>query len=93
MAKGTNSGKLQLGFSPMSKRIILAKMVDIGNGLRRRVGNEERDVSNEATQLAWQLVMAEGGEVSWETENGSVMVLSASLTPAPDKTESVDHEH
>ena len=47
-------------------------------GGRLRVGNDRgRDVTNEAAQLVWQLVMAEGGEISWELDDGSRMVLKA----------------
>ncbi|MCQ4169706.1 DUF7446 family protein [Hafnia paralvei] len=73
----TNSAKLQLGFSPLSKTIVLAKMRDV-DGMRIRVGNDRgRDVTNEAAQLVWQLVMAEGGEIGWGMEDGSRMVLKA----------------
>lgn len=74
----TNSAKLQLGFSPLSKTIVLAKMRDLEGGGRLRVGNDRgRDVTNEAAQLVWQLVMAEGGEIGWGMNNGSRMVLRA----------------
>ncbi len=36
-----------------------------------------RDVTNEAAQLVWRLVMAEGGEIAWELDDGSRMVLKA----------------
>ncbi|QHJ81905.1 MAG: hypothetical protein [Caudoviricetes sp.] len=73
-----NSAKLQLGFSPLSKTIVLAKMRDLEGGGRLRVGNDRgRDVTNEAAQLVWQLVMAEGGEIGWGMEDGSRMVLKA----------------
>ena len=72
-----NSAKLQLGFSPFSKTIVLAKMRAV-DGMRIRVGNDRgRDVTNEAAQLVWQLVMAEGGEIGWGMEDGSRMVLRA----------------
>ncbi|EIF4745450.1 hypothetical protein AB4D54_004984, partial [Salmonella enterica subsp. enterica serovar Lubbock] len=52
----SNTAKLQLGFSPLSKTIMLAKMCDVEGG-RLRVGNDRgRDVTNEAAQLVWQLV-------------------------------------
>jgi len=74
----SNAPKLQLGFSPLTKTIQLAKMKDIGPGQRQRVGNDRgRDVTDEAAQLVWQLVMAEGGEVAWQLEDGSRMVLKA----------------
>ncbi|WP_193065900.1 DUF7446 family protein [Hafnia alvei] len=73
----TNSAKLQLGFSPLSKTIVLAKMRDV-DGMRIRVGDDRgRDVTNEAAQLVWQLVMAEGGEIGWGMNDGSSMVLKA----------------
>lgn len=73
----TNSAKLQLGFSPFSKTIVLAKMRDV-DGMRIRVGNDRgRDVTNEAAQLVWQLVMSEGGEIGWGMGDGSRMVLRA----------------
>ncbi|WP_420704156.1 DUF7446 family protein, partial [Escherichia coli] len=50
----SNSARLQLGFSPLSKTIVLAKMRDLGDGTKRRVGNDRgRDVTNEAAQLVW----------------------------------------
>lgn len=74
----SNTAKLQLGFSPLSKTITLAKMRDLEGGGRLRVGNDRgRDVTNEAAQLVWQLVMAEGGEVGWELDDGSRMILKA----------------
>lgn len=74
----SNTAKLQLGFSPLSKTITLAKMRDLDGGGRLRVGNDRgRDVTNEAAQLVWQLVMAEGGEIAWDMDDGSRMVLSA----------------
>lgn len=73
----SNAAKLQLGFSPLSKTIMLAKMRDIEGG-RLRVGNDPgRDVTNEAAQLVWQLVIAEGGEIVWQLDDGSKMVLKA----------------
>ncbi|EFZ0033171.1 hypothetical protein B4X38_000110 [Shigella dysenteriae] len=67
----SNSARLQLGFSPLSKTIMLAKMRDVEGG-RMRVGNDPgRDVTNEAAQLVWRLVMAEGGEIVWELDDGS----------------------
>ncbi|HAZ7704600.1 TPA: hypothetical protein ACKFVZ_002921 [Citrobacter koseri] len=72
-----NTAKLQLGFSLLSKTITLAKMRDVEGG-RLRVGNDRgRDVTNEAAQMVWQLVMAEGGEIGWELDDGSRMVLKA----------------
>ncbi|MEB6390639.1 hypothetical protein ACM26Q_23035 [Kluyvera ascorbata] len=74
----SNTAKLQLGFSPLSKTITLAKMRDLDGGGRLRVGNDRgRDVTNEAAQLVWQLVMAEGGEIGWELDDGSRMILRA----------------
>lgn len=73
----SNTAKLQLGFSPLSKSIMLAKMRDVEGG-RLRVGNDRgRDVTNEAAQMVWQLVMAEGGEIGWELDDGSRMILKA----------------
>lgn len=74
----SNTAKLQLGFSPLTKTIQLAKMRDLDGGGRLRVGNDRgRDVTNEAAQLVWQLVMAEGGEIGWELDDGSLMMLKA----------------
>lgn len=74
----SNTTKIQLGFSPLSKTITLAKMRDLDGGGRLRVGNDRgRDVTNEAAQLVWQLVMAEGGEIGWELDDGSRMILKA----------------
>ncbi|EFS6990149.1 hypothetical protein ND152_002190 [Salmonella enterica] len=73
----SNTAKLQLGFSLLSKTIMLAKMRDVEGG-RLRVGNDRgRDVTNEAAQMVWQLVMAEGGEIVWDMDDGSCMVLKA----------------
>ncbi|EAM4787446.1 hypothetical protein WAF85_004967 [Salmonella enterica] len=73
----SNSAKLQLGFSPLTNTIYLAKMRDVDGG-RLRVGNDRgRDVTNEAAQLVWQLVMAEGGTIRWVLDDGSRMVLWA----------------
>ncbi|EFQ4700758.1 hypothetical protein RYS46_002463 [Salmonella enterica] len=73
----SNSAKLQLGFSPLTNTIHLAKMRDVDGG-RLRVGNDRgRDVTNEAAQLVWQLVMAEGGTIRWVLDDGSRMVLWA----------------
>lgn len=73
-------GKLQLGFSPLTKTIQLARMKDLGNGVKVREGNAPpRDVTNEAAQLVWQLVIAEGGTIQWQKENGEIMELSAKL--------------
>ncbi|MCX7132314.1 hypothetical protein [Aeromonas sp.] len=72
-----SAARMQLGFSPLSKTIQLAKMRDVDSG-RLRVGNEPaRDVTNEAAQLVWQLVMAEGGEIAWTMDDGTKMVLKA----------------
>lgn len=73
-------GKLKLGFSPLTKTIQLARMRDLGNGVKVREGNTPpRDVTNEAAQLVWQLVIAEGGTIQWQKENGEIMELSAKL--------------
>ncbi|EOU0920207.1 hypothetical protein ACNEWI_000443 [Escherichia coli] len=74
----SNAARLQLGFSPFSKTIVLAKMRNLDDGTSLRVGNDPgRDVTNEAAQLVWYLVMAEGGEIMWEMDDGSRMVLKA----------------
>ncbi|ASV45092.1 hypothetical protein SopranoGao_69 [Klebsiella phage SopranoGao] len=81
----SNEARLQLGFSPLSKTIMLAKMKDIEGG-RLRVGNDPgRDVTNEAAQLVWQLVMAEGGQIGWQLDDGSKMVLKAEKVAPGDK--------
>lgn len=81
----SNAARLQLGFSPLSKTIMLAKMKDIEGG-RLRVGNDPgRDVTNEAAQLVWQLVMAEGGQIGWQLDDGSKMVLKAEKVAPGDK--------
>lgn len=75
--------RLEIGYSPLTKRIMLAKMKNLGNGNMLRVGNNEgRDVTNTAAQCAWQLVMAEGGEISWNLENGDVISLKATKVEA-----------
>ncbi|EFO0999355.1 hypothetical protein SMW60_004183 [Escherichia albertii] len=82
----SNSARLQLGFSPLSKTIVLAKMRDSGDGTKHRVGNDRgRDVTNEAAQLVWHLVMAEGGEIAWELDDGSRMVLRGEKQKAIDE--------
>lgn len=54
------------------------KMRTLDDGTSLRVGNDPgRDVTNEAAQLVWHLVMAEGGEIMWEMDDGSRMVLKA----------------
>lgn len=79
--------RMQLGFSPLSKTIQLAKMRDIDGG-RLRVGNEPaRDITNEAAQLVWQLVMAEGGEIACSLDDGSRMVLKAEKVVGIDTAE------
>lgn len=73
--------RLQLGYSPFSKTISLAKMKDLGEGRRLRVGNDRgRDVTNDAAQMVWQLVMDEGGQISWDLDDGSKMILIAEKT-------------
>ncbi|WP_370621612.1 hypothetical protein NMD10_11095 [Citrobacter portucalensis] len=75
------TAKLQLGYSPFSKTISLAKMKDLDNGCRLRVGNDRgRDVTNEAAQMVWQLVIDEGGEIEWALDDGSRMILRAEKT-------------
>ncbi|EMM6385954.1 hypothetical protein RX481_002338 [Morganella morganii] len=76
----TSKVSLQLGYSPLTKTIQLAKMKDMSNGVRVRVGNAKpRDVTNEAAQMVWQLVIDEGGVIQWEREDGNIMRLSAEL--------------
>lgn len=78
-----NPVKLQLGYSPLTKTIQLAKMRDTGPGQRLRVGNEPgRDVTNEAAQLVWQLVIDEGGEIGWGLDDGTRMILKAEKVSA-----------
>lgn len=72
--------RLQLGYSPLSKQISLAKMKDLGDGRRLRVGNDRgRDVTDEAAQMVWQLVMDEGGQIGWGLDDGSRMILRAKI--------------
>ena len=48
--------------------------------MRIRVGNKPPiDVTEEAAQIVWQLVMSEGGEILWEREDGMIMALTAEL--------------
>jgi hypothetical protein len=83
-----NTARLQLGYSPLTKTIQLAKMRDLGPGRRQRVGNDRgRDVTNEAAQMVWQLVIDEGGEIGWDIAGGGRMVLKAKKIVA-----GVDHE-
>lgn len=82
------SPRLELGFSPLTKTIQLAKMKRMDNGHLHRVGNDRgRDVTNEAAQLVYQLVMAEGGEIHWDLEDGTRMVLRAEKTTTPKEGE------
>lgn len=74
-----NTAKMRLGFSPLTKKIHLAKMKETTTGILRRVGSEQRDVTNEAAQIVWQLVIAEGGVISWSLEDGNTMELTARL--------------
>lgn len=79
-----NTTKLQLGYSPLTKTIQLAKMRDTGPGQRLRVGNDPgRDVTNEAAQLVWQLVIDEGGEIGWDLDDGTRMILKAEKVVPP----------
>ncbi|MGE2433565.1 DUF7446 family protein [Morganella morganii] len=81
----TNKVSLQLGYSPLTKTIKLAKMKDMPNGVRMRVGNTSpRDVTNEAAQMVWQLVIDEGGVIQWKREDGNIMRLSAELINGDD---------
>lgn len=81
-----NSPRLMLGFSPLSKTIQLAKMKELEGGYRLRVGNDRgRDVTNEAAQLVWQLVMSEGGEIGWSLDDGTKMVLKAEKVSATEQ--------
>lgn len=87
-----NSTKLQLGFSPLTKTIYLAKMRDVDGG-RLRVGNDRgRDVTNEAAQMVWQLVMAEDGEIAWDMDDGSRMVLRAEKQECSTGSPGVENE-
>lgn len=82
--------RIQLGFSPLSKTIQLAKMRDV-DGCRLRVGNDPgRDVTNEAAQMVWHLVMAEGGEIAWNLDDGSKMVLTAKKVAPADNHHDAD---
>lgn len=57
----TSTG-MHLCFSPLSKKIVLARMRE-SKGRLRRVGNDRgRDVTNEAARLVWEVVRAEGGK-------------------------------
>lgn len=79
--------RLELGYSSLTKTIKLAKMKNLGGGRLLRVGNDPgRDVTNEAAQMVWQLVMDENGEIHWDLEDGSRMVLRAEKVP-PKATE------
>ncbi|HBN1811597.1 TPA: hypothetical protein L1194_003662 [Escherichia coli] len=54
----TSTG-MHLCFSPLSKKIVLARMRE-SKGRLRRVGNDRgRDVTNEAARLVWEVVRAE----------------------------------
>ena len=75
-----NKARLQLGYLPPSKKIFLAKMKDIGNGVGVFVGNDEQeDVTNRAAQLVWKFVLDNGGEVYWIRDDGKTMKLKAEL--------------
>lgn len=68
---------LGIGYAPLTKRIYLSKMKYLDNGTRERVGKERQDVTNDAAQMVWQLVRAEGGSIHWELDDGTAMVLKA----------------
>ena len=80
--------RLELGYSPLTKTIQLAKMKQMDNGHLCRVGNDRgRDVTNEAAQMVWQLVMANNGNIFWDLEDGTRMLLTAQKVPTPKEGE------
>lgn len=79
--------RLDLCFSPSTNTIRLAKLRYIGNGERVMVrGEAGRDVTHDASALVWRLVMAAGGELCCDMDDGSRMVLRAEKVP-PKATE------
>lgn len=75
--------KLGLGYSPLTRRIQISKFKKLSDFSTVRVGKAPLvDVTELALQLSYQLVMDEGGVISWELDNGDVMVLSAKLVTA-----------
>jgi hypothetical protein len=75
------SVRKQLGYSPLTRTIHLAKMRTEPSGLKIRVGNEKpEDVTNEAAQMVYQLVTDEGGEICW-TVDGIKHFLKAGKNP------------
>ena len=55
-------------------------MKDLAIGVRVRGGNAEpREVTNEAAQIGWQLVIDEGGGIQRKREDGNILRLSAEL--------------
>ncbi|HHI1550979.1 TPA: hypothetical protein ACP4WQ_004596 [Escherichia coli] len=80
----TSTG-MHLCFSPLSKKIVLARMRE-SKGRLRRVGNDRgRDVTNEAARLVWEVVRAEGGKIWWEEEDGACLVLKAETIKTDEK--------
>lgn len=77
------STKKQLGYSPLTKRIVLARMKDMGNGCKMRVGSEEENVTNEAAQMVAQLVIDEGGEISWDLGDEILRVTAERVKKTP----------
>ncbi|WP_392562532.1 hypothetical protein RHO12_03350 [Orbus sturtevantii] len=79
--------KLQLGYSPLTNKIYLAKMKDFGNGTKVRIGKERQDVTNEAAMMVWELVRDNGGSIHWELDDGTAMVLKAEFLNEDGKNE------
>ncbi|EHL6319169.1 hypothetical protein KED40_004845 [Escherichia coli] len=78
----TSTG-MHLCFSPLSRKIVLARMRE-SKGRLRRVGNDRgRDVTNEAARLVWEVVRAEGGKIWWE--DGTFLVLRAEILKTDEK--------
>ena len=81
-----NKVSLQLGYCPLTKTIQLAKIKDMSNGVRVRVGNAEpRDLTNEPAQMDWKLVIHEGCDIQWKREDRNIMRQSAELIYRGDK--------
>lgn len=75
--------ELNIGYSPLTKRIHIAKFKKLSNFTVIKVGGiDPIDVTNTALQCAYQLVIDEGGLITWELDNGDVMKLSAELVNA-----------
>lgn len=76
------SNPITVGYSPLSGRIFAGRSKPFKGSDRTRVFTGDKfDVTDQALIMVAYKLKDEGEEIRWELEDGSILTLTATVTP------------